>query len=232
MNKSPSPDGYESGFFKASWSVVGQDICEAVLEFMRNGKMLKQLNATLIYLIPKVSNPTNASQFRPISCCNVLYKYISKLLCTRLSTVLPYLVSDNQATFVKGRSLVHNVLMCHDLLRHYNRKTSPKCLMKIDLRKSNDMVQWDFVQEMLEGYGFPPKFIQLVMTCVTTTSFFVKVNGESCGYFEGLTANSEKSSIYMAGMDDEMKEKLLTLTGFSLGSFSMKYLGLPLSPKK
>lgn len=30
--------------------------------------------------------------------------------------------------------------------------------MKIDLRKAYDMMQWDFVQKMLDEYGFPPKF--------------------------------------------------------------------------
>ncbi|XP_060217033.1 uncharacterized protein LOC132644456 [Lycium barbarum] len=48
----------------------------------------------------------------------------------------------------------------------------------------------------------------------------------------GLSANSDKSSIYMAGVDDETKTKLLESTCFRAGSFPMKYLGLPLSPKK
>lgn len=35
---------------------------------------------------------------------------------------------------------MQNVLIFHDLLRHYNRKISPRCMMKIDLRKAYDMV--------------------------------------------------------------------------------------------
>ncbi|XP_060216398.1 uncharacterized protein LOC132643887 [Lycium barbarum] len=68
VNKSPGSDSYGSGFFKAAWSVVGQDVCAAIQEFFKTGKLLKQLNATIISLIPKVSNPTDATQFRPISC--------------------------------------------------------------------------------------------------------------------------------------------------------------------
>ncbi|XP_059301970.1 uncharacterized protein LOC132053893 [Lycium ferocissimum] len=174
-NKSPGPDEYGSGFYKAAWSIIGQDIRDAILEFMSSGKLLRQLNATLISLIPKVDHPISASKFRPISCCNVLYKCISKLLYTRLAEVLLALVSDTQAAFVKDRSIVHSVLMCHDLLRLYNRKmTSPRCLMKIDLKKAYDIVNWDFVHEMLVKYGFTPKFVQLIMVCVTTTSFSVK----------------------------------------------------------
>ncbi|XP_074304851.1 uncharacterized protein LOC141639684 [Silene latifolia] len=56
-DKAPGPDGYSSQFFKTSWDTVGGDVCAAVHEFFRNGKMLKQLNATNVTLIPKVPNP-------------------------------------------------------------------------------------------------------------------------------------------------------------------------------
>lgn len=53
---------------------------------------------------------------------------------------------------------MHNVLVFHDLLRHYERNTTPRCMMKKDLRKAYDMVTWEFVEEMLQGNVIPPKF--------------------------------------------------------------------------
>ncbi|XP_019236486.1 PREDICTED: uncharacterized protein LOC109216760 [Nicotiana attenuata] len=260
-NKSPGPDGYGSGFYKAAWDVIGDDITAAILEFFHNGKLLKQVNSTMISLIPKVTVPDNASQFRPISCCNVLYKCISKMICNRLRKAIDHLVVENQAAFVQGRSMIHNILICHDLLRHYNRKTSPRCLMKIDIRKAYDMVRWEFIEEALSGFGFPGKFVQLVMTCISSTMFTVKVNGEGHGYFAGkrglgqgdpispllryricgkgygsftpgLEANLEKSNIFIAGVDEETNNALLARTGFSAGQLPIRYLGLPLSSKK
>ncbi|KAL2248049.1 UNVERIFIED_CONTAM: hypothetical protein Sindi_2657200 [Sesamum indicum] len=52
-DKAPGPDGYSSGFFKAAWPVVGQEVTKAVLEFFSTGKLLKQVNSTLLALIPK-----------------------------------------------------------------------------------------------------------------------------------------------------------------------------------
>ncbi|KAL2228517.1 UNVERIFIED_CONTAM: hypothetical protein Sindi_1831400 [Sesamum indicum] len=52
-DKAPGPDGYSSGFFKAAWPVVGQEVRKAVLEFFSTGKLLKQVNSTLLALIPK-----------------------------------------------------------------------------------------------------------------------------------------------------------------------------------
>lgn len=55
--KSPGPDGYGSGFFKAAWNVIRQDVTRAALEYFENGKLLQQLNTTILSLIPKVPAP-------------------------------------------------------------------------------------------------------------------------------------------------------------------------------
>lgn len=77
-NKSFGPDGYGSGFFRDAWDIIGTYFTEAVLKFYQNGQLLKQINSTNIALIPKIEVPECASHFRPISCCNVIYKCISK----------------------------------------------------------------------------------------------------------------------------------------------------------
>ncbi|XP_062103131.1 uncharacterized protein LOC133814152 [Humulus lupulus] len=58
--KSLGPDGYGSGFFKAMWNEIGDDISDAILGFFQQGSLPKGLNNALLTLIPKVSNPTKA----------------------------------------------------------------------------------------------------------------------------------------------------------------------------
>ncbi|XP_011101582.1 uncharacterized protein LOC105179641 [Sesamum indicum] len=52
-DKAPGPDGYSLGFFKAAWPVVGEEVTRAVLDFFSTGKLLKQINSTILALIPK-----------------------------------------------------------------------------------------------------------------------------------------------------------------------------------
>ncbi|XP_074265986.1 uncharacterized protein LOC141588444 [Silene latifolia] len=137
-----------------------------------------------ITLIPKM--PTSVTQYRPIACCNVIYKCVSKLICNRLARVLPDLISLNQGGFIHGRSISENIMVCQDLVRLYNRKScSPRCMFKMDLMKAYDSVSWRFVQELLDVYKFPPPFSKLLMECITSASFSLSLNGETFGFFPG-----------------------------------------------
>ncbi|XP_062088962.1 uncharacterized protein LOC133795529 [Humulus lupulus] len=94
--KSPGPDGFGSGFFKALRKEIGVEISEAILLFFKNGEIPAELNRTILTLIPKVESPTVASDFRPIACCNILYKCISKMFCFHLAEILPRIIHQNQ----------------------------------------------------------------------------------------------------------------------------------------
>ncbi|KAK3218470.1 hypothetical protein Dsin_012440 [Dipteronia sinensis] len=83
-NKAPSRNGFNAHFFKITWDIVGEDVISAVQEFFRSGLLLKELNATILALVPKVPNPSKMKDFRPISCCNTLYKIIAKIITNRI----------------------------------------------------------------------------------------------------------------------------------------------------
>ncbi|KAL9241026.1 hypothetical protein vseg_015186 [Gypsophila vaccaria] len=185
-NKSPGPDGYTSRFYKDAWPVIGHSVIQAVQDFFLHKQLLKQINATNLIMIPKCANPSNVSQFRPIACCNVLYKIISKILCSRLARVLPQLVDHNQGAFIKDRNIQENILICQDLIKMYEKpNSSPKCLLKVDMQKAYDTIEWGFVNQHLSMLQFPTAFQTLLMECITTASYSISVNGETFGFFKG-----------------------------------------------
>lgn len=134
-------DGYGSDFFKKKWDLVGHDVCAAVNHFFETCSLSQHLHHTLLVLLPKVENPSSASEFWPIACCPMLYKCITKFLCLSLGEVLPHIVNQNQGAFVKNRLIVHNILLGQKLLKGYNKtKLSLQCVMKIDMKKAYDSI--------------------------------------------------------------------------------------------
>lgn len=185
-NKSPGPDGYTSEFFRKTWSIVGPSLIEAVQEFFTSGRILSQWNSTSVTLVPKKQNADKLTDFRPISCCNGIYKVISKILARRLEQILPQWISPSQSAFVQGRLLTENVLLATELVQGFGQQSvSSRGVLKVDLRKAFDSVDWNFILEVLKAANLPHRFVSWIKQCITTPSFSINVNGSLCGYFKG-----------------------------------------------
>ncbi|KAJ9541666.1 hypothetical protein OSB04_028172 [Centaurea solstitialis] len=185
-DKAPGSDGFSARFFKKAWHVVGNDVLLAIHNFFYTGRLTKEINHTLLCLIPKVPNASSISDFRPISCCTVLYKIISKIISERLKPYLSSLISPTQSAFIPGRRISDNILLAHELVAGYQtNKGQPRCAFKIDLRKAYDTVDWGFLACMLEGFGFHPVFRHWIDEMLRTSSFSISINGDTHGFFKG-----------------------------------------------
>ncbi|KAL0367303.1 UNVERIFIED_CONTAM: putative mitochondrial protein [Sesamum radiatum] len=195
-DSAPGPDGFTSAFFKAAWSEIGDEVSAAVQEFFVSGRLLKQLNATLLVLLPKVQLPTRVSEFRPIACCNVLYKAISKILVRRMQQVLHKLIDYSQNAFVPGRSIADNVLLAQELLSGYNQAKLPKrCTIKIDIQKAYDSVNWDFVDNARSKcFNFLNSLLFGLSSDIPSVSTVIKVLEEFAGLL-GLQVNPGRAQL-------------------------------------
>ena len=74
----------------------------AIVSFFCGAELPWFVTTMSIVLIPKVMNPQDFTQFKPISVCNFLNKVISRILVGRLASVLPNTISPQLSGFVKG----------------------------------------------------------------------------------------------------------------------------------
>nr|GEW56935.1 hypothetical protein [Tanacetum cinerariifolium] len=219
-------------FFKEAWDIVSYDVISAIQEFFVNGNLLKELNHTIIALIPKVSSPSRINGYRPISCCNVLFKCVSKVIANWIKESLKMLISPNQSAFVPGRKISDNILLTHELMHNYHLdRGAPRCTFKVG---------W-------------------IMECVSSTSFLIGNNGALHGYFRGkrddlflfshgdassarviikaleefklasgLIPSLPKSTAYFCNVLNHVKISILNILPFEEGRLPVKYLGVPL----
>lgn len=184
--KAPRPDGMPAIFFKKYWDVVGEKLTREVLHILRGGPMPEGWNDTIISLIPKVDRPEKVTDLRPISLCNVIYKVVSKVLSNRLRQVLSEIITPNQSAFVPGRLVSDNILIAYELTHYLLNKREGKqrfAAIKLDMSKAYDRVEWCFLIAMMCKMGFDDSWINLIMKCVSSVRYQVKVNGELSDVF-------------------------------------------------
>jgi hypothetical protein len=67
---------------------------------------------------------------------------------------------------------------------HRLKKTRAKgTILKIDLSKSYDRVDWSYIWLLLTHIGFEVPFIKWVMDCITSVSFEILINGVASPFF-------------------------------------------------
>ncbi|XP_074271485.1 uncharacterized protein LOC141595419 [Silene latifolia] len=209
-------------FFKSAWPLIDKNFCTAIQSFFRIGHMSKQANSTVITLIPKKAISSSVMDYRPISCCTVFYKTVSKILANRLQSILPLIIGEEQAAFVKGRSIFENILLS-------------QALVKGAFGFPPQFITW--VKGCFSGTWYSLKLngglsgffqgksgirgdVPSVRAVKDTLAAFAKVSG--------LHANVSKTSIYFGGVDPAAKTDILHATSFSEEGFPFRYLGMPL----
>jgi hypothetical protein len=183
--KAPGPDGMPPAFYQSYWQLIGKDVVTAVLSSINSGNLLPSINHTYVTLIPKVKNPAQVTEYRPISLCNVIYKLISKILANRLKEVLPTVIAETQSAFVPGRLMTDNVLIAFETLHHMHNQRTGKhgsMALKLDMSKAYDRVEWEFLRQVMIKMGFHSQWVSLLMECITTVSYSLLINGEPRGH--------------------------------------------------
>ncbi|XP_062103920.1 uncharacterized protein LOC133815046 [Humulus lupulus] len=203
ITKSPGPDGFGSGFFKVVWQDIGDEVCSAISQCFDTGCFPSELHETSLSLVPKVANPSRAIDYRPIACCSTLYKCIAKLLCSRMALVLPEIIQPNQGSFIRGRSIAHNIMIFQDLIKNYGRaSTSPR-------------YRWIMVCLRNTSYS-------LLMTGrVQGTHSAVNTLKDVLVEFSSAT-----------GVTTTERKHIVQEIQLPEGSFPVKYLGVPMRPTK
>lgn len=105
------------------------------------------------------------------------------MLTNRLKPLLPNLIEGEHSAFVGERQIQDNILIVQEVLhkiRTRERKKRFQAVLKLDMQKAYDRIEWDFLRECLIKMGFCGKWVNWIMECVSTVSFSIKVNGGPC----------------------------------------------------
>ena len=179
--KAPGLDGLHAGFFQRFWLLVGKSVLDEVKRIFEERRVPEYLNKTHVALIPKIQGPETLGNYRPISLCNTVYKIVTKILVARLRPFLDALVSPLQAAFVLGRRGIDNAIIAQEVIHFISKKRGNEgyMVLKIILEKAYDKLEWSFIRDMLYRVNLPMNLIDIIMSCVSTVSTSILVNGDA-----------------------------------------------------
>lgn len=72
-------------------------------------------------------------------------------------------------------------------------------VVKLDLEKAYDRLEWDFIRTTLEQFGIPPPLTQVIMACISTLGML------------------PHSFILLEGLDKEIPSLLISLSSIWSG---------------
>lgn len=173
----PGPDEFTIDFFVHFWDLFKQDILQIVETSRNQWGILKAFNDTFLTLIPKEEGVDSPSLFCPISLCNVIYKITSKIIANRIKPLLPDLISEEQSGFVAGRQILDGILLVNEVAHSLRTTKKPRMLIKLDLAKAFDKINWEFIKAILTAFGFGDNLIQWIMGMISSSFFSILING-------------------------------------------------------
>lgn len=149
----PGEDGLTGSFYDKYMHIVGPALTKEIQNFFVSAIIPEGWNHMQLSLIPKIPNPFRMQDMRLISLCSVQYKIISKILCNRQKVFLPSVISETQGAIVSGHLISDNIIISHEMihsLRTCDRVAEDFMVVKTDMFKAYDRVQWSFLETLLE----------------------------------------------------------------------------------
>eukprot|EP00253_Pinus_taeda_P012614 PITA_12614 len=183
-DKCPRPDGWTIEFFLHFFDIFKEDILSLVESSRSSGAIHPHTSSTLIALIQKNADPLTFKDFRPISLCNITFKIITKVIAERIKVYLAATLSNDQYAFLRGRSILDAVAITQECLFSLHVRKQAAAIMKIDLHKAFDCIDWGYLECLLAKIGLSPPNIRWIKACYSNVNYAVIVNGLPSPFFQ------------------------------------------------
>ena len=132
-DKSWGNDGITKEFYIKFWDIVKEPLCTSIQESFIAGALSTSQKQAIIKLIKKKDRDKRfIKNWQPISLLNVNMKLISKVLASRLKSVISAIVNENQVAYVNNRFMSESGRLISDVLEITKFLDIDGILMRVD----------------------------------------------------------------------------------------------------
>ena len=108
---------------------------------------------------------------------------MSQVIASRIKSVLPYIIHDNQTGYEKDRFIGEIIRSSFDMMDFSVNENILGLLLFIDFEKAFDNVEWNFLYESLEMFNFGADFLRWVKTFYNNIQSCIMNNGTASNFF-------------------------------------------------
>ena len=181
-DKSPLTNGLPCEFYKVFWNDLAEILINSLNYSYEIGKLSISQRGGIVKLIPKKDAELNLiKNWRPLTLLNCDYKIATKAIASRIKTVIPKLIFDDQTDFIKGRFIGENIRLIDGFIKYTAEKNMPGLLLFLDFEKAFNTREWSFIQKTFLHFGFGKSLLNWIKV------FYCNI--ESCIFNNGWTSN-------------------------------------------
>jgi len=198
LNKAPGLDGLNVEFYRKFWNNLKNLITKVFNFNYERGHLSNSQKIGAISLILK-KRSIITGYFRTITLLNTYTKLLAYAIAQRLKEVLPSVIHSDQKGYVKNRYIGFNIRQIQDVIDHSEKFNIEGAILFLDFTKAFDSLEWPFMTECLEKFGFKSSFIRWIRTMYTDIyrDVFLIMGGFQplLGFFEGYDRGCPASAL-------------------------------------
>ena len=111
---------------------------------------------------------------------------LTKVLANRLKKVVGKVVSSVQNAFIEGRQILDATLITNEAIDSLLKNNESGVLCKLDIEKTYDHLNWDFLFQVMQKLGFSEKWTSWIKWSISIATFSALINGTSTGFFHSF----------------------------------------------
>jgi len=139
----------------------------------------KESHFALGWMCPiyKKKDPTEISNYRPITLLNTDYKLLTKVLAMQLIDNIEHMIHQNQAGFIPKRSIFNHIQLAKTIIKYFELANEDGAIVALNQEKAYDKIRHDYLWDVLERFNIPQPFIRTVRTLYENAHTRVAING-------------------------------------------------------